>query len=319
MPTSGASQPLSIVVLAGGPSAERDISFQSGSAVTHALRMRGHRVRSYDPSQGKLPELDWSEVDVVFLALHGQYGEDGVVQRQLDAVGVAYTGSSPAACELTISKSACKERLVQHSIPTPPYVMIHETDVASHIQSHAAMLGYPLVVKPDTQGSSLGVSIVGRPEDLPQALATAMQYDGYCLLEQYIDGTEWTSGLIDDQLLPLIRIQPGAGFYDFESKYVDDETDYDFEAAVTDVVRQKIGDAAAAAASVTGVCGLSRVDIRVDSYGNPWVLEVNTVPGLTDHSLVPKAAHRTGVDLGELCERACRSAIAGAAVSVQDS
>ena len=319
MPNSDSNQPLSIVVLAGGPSAEREISLQSGSAVTHALRMRGHHVRSHDPAQGNLPELDWSEVDIVFLALHGEYGEDGAVQRQLDELGVPYTGSDPEACELTISKSACKERLFQHSVPTPQYVLIHETDVASHIQSQAAMLGYPLVVKPDTQGSSLGVSIVERPEDLPQALANAMQYDGYCLLEQYIDGTEWTSGLIGDRQLPLIQIQPGDGFYDFESKYVDDETDYEFEASVTDAVQQKIMDAAAIAASVTGVRGLSRVDLRVDSYGNPWVLEVNTIPGLTDHSLVPKAAQRTGVDLGELCEQVCRSAIAEAAVSVQDS
>lgn len=291
-----------VAVLAGGPSEEREISLQSGAAVERGLAARGHQVQLIDPVDGQLPELDPAQIDVAFIALHGRCGEDGDIQRQLQRLQIPFTGSSAEACELTFSKSAAKERLLLNSVPTAPYVLIHETDDAAHIQAQAQLLGYPLVVKPDTQGSSLGVSIVRRAEDLPQALVGSFHYDSFCVLERYIPGTEWTMGMIDTQVLPLIRIEPERSFYDFEAKYSDEATRFEIEPDEPAAVLDAIESVGRQARRSLGTNGLMRIDLRLDNYGQPWVLELNTVPGLTDHSLVPQAAAHLGLDLGQLCE-----------------
>ncbi len=304
------AQPFRIALLAGGKSRERNISLESGDAVAKGLSERGHIVTRIDPALIELTTLDWSGYDVVFLALHGTYGEDGHVQQILEDASIPFTGSDSTASRLAFSKSAAKERFVQHGVPTPPYVLMHEKDNAARIQQQAAAIGYPLAVKPDAQGSSLGVTIVRSPEELPQALARCFHFDPFGLLEAGIEGTEWTLGMLDDLNLPLIQIETGRGFFDYQAKYEDDNTQYLFEFAVPTSVVKAIESAGRRAYDALGCQGLARVDIRVDKFGQPWVLEVNTIPGMTSHSLVPKAASRIGLSLGTLCERSIENCLA---------
>ena len=302
---------LRIVVLLGGDSAEREISLKSGAAVSQALAALGHQVIDVDPAETSLTTYDWQGVDVVFIALHGTFGEDGGVQEILENAGVPYTGSGPQASRLAFSKSAAKERFALQQVPTPAYVLIHESDTAERIRREAAAIGYPLVVKPDAQGSSLGVSIVRTPDDLAQALTQCFHYDSFGLLEAYVAGTEWTVGMIDDEPLPLIRIASDRGFFDFQAKYEDDATRYEFDFDVPAEVTAGIERAAQNACRALETRGLARVDVLLDRFHRPWVLEVNTVPGLTDHSLVPKAAARRGLSFASLCERLVRSCLHG--------
>ncbi len=306
------TQPLRIAVLAGGTSRERNISLESGDAVAKALSQRGHLVSRVDPAFIELTTLNWSDYDVAFLALHGTFGEDGHVQQILEEAGIPFTGSDSTASRLAFSKSAAKERFVQNGVPTPPYVLIHESDSATRIQQQAAAIGFPLAVKPDAQGSSLGITIVRSPEELPQALARCFHFDPFGLLETAVDGTEWTLGWLDDAPLPLIQIETGRDFFDYAAKYEDDATQYLFDFTAPANVVKAIESAGRHAREALGCRGLCRVDLRVDKFGQPWVLEVNTIPGLTSHSLVPKAAARMGLSLGELCERAIQKCLARA-------
>ncbi|MGQ0636541.1 MAG: D-alanine--D-alanine ligase [Planctomycetaceae bacterium] len=302
------SRPRRVAVLYGGDSAEREISIQSGRAVARALEQAGQTVVLIDPAETDLTNHNWSGIDVAFIALHGRFGEDGQVQQLLERAGVAYTGSDVQASRLAISKSAAKERFVQHGVPTAPYVLLHESDPAARILSQAERLGFPLVLKPDSQGSSIGVTVVRDAQALPEALARCFRYDAFGLLEPYLSGAEWTVGFIDEVALPLIRIDTFRSFFDFEAKYRDSSTRYEFDAAPPPLA-QRITQAAAAACRALGTRGLTRVDLIVDRNEQPWVLEVNTVPGLTDHSLVPKAAARHGISFVELCNRCVQSAI----------
>ena len=308
--SNGRLQRLRVAVLAGGDSRERDISLESGCAVVRTLTVRGHRVTLIDPAQVNLLEYDWNGFEVAFLALHGTFGEDGQVQQILDEIGIPYTGSNADASRLAFSKSASKERFLQFGVPAPPYVLIHESDDAARIQQHARSIGYPLVIKPDAQGSSLGVSIVESPEQLPQAISRCFHYDSFGLIEAAVCGTEWTVGLLDDRLLPPILIETDRPFFDFTAKYEDNATRYVFEFDVPANVVKAIENAARNACDALGTRGLVRVDLRLDSLERPWVLEVNTIPGLTNHSLIPKAAAKTGLSLGQLCEQTISSCLA---------
>jgi D-alanine-D-alanine ligase len=303
------SRKLHIALLAGGPSAERVISLKSGAAVSRALAEIGHTVCEIDPADTSLVGCDWARYDAAFIALHGKFGEDGQVQQILEDANVPYTGSGVPASRLAFSKSAAKERFVQHQVPTAPYVLIHESDTAHRIAQHASQLGYPLVIKPDTQGSSLGVSIIRAAHELPAALARCFHYDAFGVLEREITGSEWTVGLIDDRSLPPIRVSTERAFFDYEAKYEDSATRYDFDFDVPIEQVERIVQTAKSACAALGTCGLVRVDLIVDQTGCPQVLEVNTVPGLTDHSLVPKAAARLGMSLGELCQECLQSAL----------
>ncbi|EDL57169.1 D-alanine--D-alanine ligase [Gimesia maris] len=298
------SSTFNIVVLSGGESAESEISLKSGETVARALSSRGHQVKIVDPSLVDLDRFDWTGCDVVFLALHGTYGEDGTIQSTLDRLGIPYSGCDAATSKLAFSKSASKERFIQHNVNTPSYVLIHESDDAGRIEQHARSMGYPLVVKPDAQGSSLGVTIVKSPEELPQALARCFHYDSFGILESAIKGTEWTVTVVDDQVLPLIQIQTPHEFFDYEAKYTEDSTQYLFEFDLPTNVIQAIIKTGVNACTALGTTGIVRVDLLVDRFQQPWVLEVNTIPGFTDHSLVPKAAAKAGIDFGELCEQA---------------
>ncbi|MCA9077188.1 MAG: D-alanine--D-alanine ligase [Planctomycetaceae bacterium] len=301
--------PLRIVVLYGGDSAEREISLQSGTAVATALSDRGHRVLSVDPAETPLESVDWPRYDAAFIALHGQFGEDGCVQNILQAWGVPFTGSDATASRMAFSKSASKERFIACDVPTPAYRLIHVSDSYRQLCETAQQLGYPLVMKPDASGSSLGVTFVDGPDQLRRAAEDCFEHGPFGLLERVVDGTEWTLGLFDQERLPLIRIEPQQTFYDYNAKYQDDRTGYCLDPDVSDSARLRIEETGAAAARSVGTRGIARVDLRVDELGQPWVLEVNTVPGFTDHSLVPKAAERHGWSFAELCERAVRSCV----------
>ncbi len=306
---SEAKQMWRVAVLAGGDSDEREISLLSGAAVQQALSEGGHFVLHLDPFVVDLAGVDWRQFDVAFLALHGQFGEDGQVQQILEDAGIPYTGSDATASRLAFSKSAAKERFLQFGVPTPEYSLLHYTDDASRVERITHEIGYPLVVKPDCQGSSLGVSIVRSATEVPAALKHCFEFDCFAVIERAILGTEWTVGLLDDMILPPILIETDREFFDWKAKYEDDNTRYLFESNLPTHVVTSIADAAQQACRALGTRGITRVDLRVDEAGQPWVLEINTIPGCTSHSLIPKAAARMGIEFGELCECAIRSCL----------
>jgi len=326
------SCPRTVSVLAGGASAERDVSLRSGAAVAAALRVGGHRVIEVDPAERNIASirwdavecpLEWSDgrfstaavtshplpvtrVDVVFLALHGAFGEDGGVQEILDSHGIPYTGSGAVASRIAFSKTAAKQAFIAQGVLTPRFVGIHFSDDEVRLHAAAEAIGYPLVVKPDRQGSSIGVTIVETPDRLLDATRECFRFDSVGLMESAIIGSEWTVGVIDDNPLPPIRIETSRSFFDFSAKYDDDTTRYEFDG--DSPALRRIAEIGCDACRAVGTQGIARVDLRIDAVGNPFVLEVNTIPGMTDHSLVPKAAARCGMSMTDLCERAIDSA-----------
>ncbi len=301
---------LRILVLAGGPSSEREISLKSGRAVAQALTDAGHCVSLFDPRLEQLTSIESLRFDVAFIALHGRYGEDGGVQQQLEAIGLPYTGSDPEASALAFSKSDAKARFKECSVATPEAVTFDVDDSIEECVLRAAVLGFPVVVKPDRQGSSIGISFAHDADELATAIETALAFDAKGVIEIAIPGEEWTVPLIDEMVLPPIRIGTPHAFFDYEAKYLREDTAYEFPEDTPIDRLNLIVETAQQAAKALGATSLSRVDLRVDSTGRPWVLEVNTVPGLTDHSLAPKSAARRGMSFPALCEEVCLRAIA---------
>ncbi len=301
--------PLRILVLAGGPSAEREISLNSGRAVERALESIGHVVTMFDPRDEHLTGVDAADFDVAFVALHGRYGEDGGVQAQLEVIGLPYTGSGPEASARAFSKTAAKARFFACGVPTPAAVTFQADDPVSDVVARATQLGFPVVVKPDRQGSSLGIRFAHTPQELALAITAALAFDTQGLIEVAIAGEEWTVPLLDEEVLPPIRIATPLAFFDYEAKYLREDTAYEFPEDVPLDYLVHILETAQQAARSLGVSSLSRVDLRVDPGGQPWVLEVNTIPGLTDHSLAPKSAAQRGLTFAQLCDQVCRRAI----------
>ena len=303
LPAPSEPSPWHVAVLSGGDSAEREISLESGTAVARALRERGHTVHAIDPSRQPVHAVDWSAFDVAFIALHGTFGEDGGIQEQLDELGVLYTGSGAEASRLAFDKTAAKNLFRQQGIRTPPEIILRAA-------SHPFPGTFPLVVKPRRQGSSLGVTIVHDPGEFPAALAEALRFDDCVLIEQAILGEEWTVPILDRMVLPPIRISTDHQFFDFTAKYRDERTRYDVIRDFEDPVCREVTRISLAACEALHTAGICRVDLMLDAEARPSVLEVNTIPGMTDHSLVPKSATAWGWSFGELCERAIRSALA---------
>lgn len=301
--------PWRIAVLCGGTSAEREISLQSGTAVANALRQRGHRATVIDPQQTDVRSFCFSPFDVVFIALHGTFGEDGDVQRLLERGGIPFTGSGSGASRLAFHKSAAKERFVQFHVPTPPAALVHETLTPDRLAGRAQTIGFPLVVKPDAQGSSLGVSLVQNPAELSSALQQCFSYHPFGLLEGYVSGTEWTVAVFDETVFPPLRIEPKSRFFDYRAKYEDDRTGYGTAENMASPLQTALTTTARRACRALGTRGAARVDLIVDEGGRPWVLEVNTIPGMTDHSLLPQAAAAAGVPFPELCEQMVQHAL----------
>ena len=290
------SRKLNITVMLGGPSAEREVSLRSGAAVAAALRSLGHQVFEIDPKNGEfvLPE----KTDVVFLALHGTYGEDGTVQKQLDELGVPYTGCDAEASRIAFDKVLTKQSCIEAGVPTPKFVSVH-----SATEPFPANFSVPLVVKPSRQGSSVGLQFVEHADDWQNALAESLKFDSEVLVEEKIIGRETTVGILGGKVLPVVEVRPHNGVYDAHSKYTVGATDYfcpaDFDAATT----QRIQAAALGAFHAIGGRDYARVDVMVRASGEPVVLEVNTLPGMTETSLLPKAAAAAGMNYAELCQR----------------
>jgi D-alanine-D-alanine ligase len=293
-------QRLKIVVMLGGPSAEREVSLRSGAGVVKALRSLGHTVVELDP---KTP--DWilpPDTEVVCLApLHGTYGEDGTVQRQLAQLGVLFTGCDSEASRIAFDKVLTKQKCIEAGVPTAKFVV-----VPSEKAPLPKDLRLPLVVKPVRQGSSVGLQFVERAEDWPNALAEALKFDSEVLVEEKIVGRETTVGILDGDALPIVEVRPKAGAYDYRNKYTAGCTEYfcpaEFDAATT----KRIQDAALGAYHAIGGRDYARVDVMVrpaQCGSEPIVLEVNTLPGMTETSLLPKAAKAAGISYEELCQR----------------
>lgn len=298
-----------IAVLCGGDTVERAVSLESGSNVAAALAAGGHFVDIIDPAETGLLSVDWSPYDAVFIALHGAFGEDGSVQDLLEGVGIPYTGSGAIASRCAFDKAAAKERFLEEEVPTPEYAIATRRDNRVAIRKSAERLGYPLVVKPNSQGSSFGVSLVRSADQLEAALNMAFEFDDKVLLEVAILGEEWTVPLVNRQLLPAIRVCTHRELFDYQAKYLDEETGYVFAATSSQTTLRAIEDAARRACVALGTAGIARVDIRLDAQERPFVLEVNTIPGMTSHSLVPKSAARLGWTLTDVCERAIWQAL----------
>lgn len=300
------AQPKRVAVLAGGDSAEREVSLASGLQVAAALERAAYQVAWFDPAETPLEEIDWNSFDACFIALHGGAGEDGRVQAWLAARQIPYTGSGPAASRLAMSKSASKERFLQAGVPTAPYVLFHATESIRRVRERVASLGWPLVIKPDAQGSSLGVQFAFGPEQLDEAIAHAAGFDTFLLAEPVIAGREFTATILDRTPLPLIEIVTPRAFFDVNAKLHDPTTEFQFDFDLPDASVADIKEAALHTAMSLGTRGLVRVDVMLDADHRPWVLEVNTVPGLTERSLAPRAAARYGLDLAALCDRMVR-------------
>jgi len=288
---------LKIVVMLGGPSAEREVSLRSGAGVVKALRSLGHTVVELDP---KTP--DWilpPDTEVVCLApLHGTYGEDGTVQRQLAQLGVLYTGCDSEASRIAFDKVLTKQKCIEAGVPTAKFVV-----VSSEKAPLPKDLRLPLVVKPVRQGSSVGLQFVERAEGWPNALAEALKFDSEVLVEEKIIGSETTVGILDGAVLPIVEVRPKVGSYDYRNKYTAGNTEYfcpaEFDAATT----KKIQATALGAFRAIRGRDYARVDVMVRVNGEPVVLEVNTLPGMTETSLLPKAAAAAGISYEGLCQR----------------
>jgi len=306
---AGGPEFLDVAVLAGGNSAERDVSLASGRAVAAALTARGHHVTRFDPAEVDLDSINWRELDVCFIALHGGAGENGQIQLQLEEIGIPYTGSSPVAARLAMSKSGAKDRFLQYDIATPAWQMIRATAPITTIIRNLAAIGFPAVIKPDNQGSSLGVSVAWTPDDVAEAVETSSQYQSFLIAERLIAGRELTVAVLDGRALPVLEITHDRAVFDYSTKRAP-ATGSVVPLEDGDPLAQRAASLAVEASEALGTRGLVRVDLMVDENNQPWVLEVNAVPGMTDQSLAPLAAREMGCDMPRLCDFMLRSAMA---------
>jgi len=292
-----------VAVLLGGTSAERDVSLQSGQAVLAGLQAGGVDAHGVDTRDVSVLGLKAQGFQKVFIALHGRGGEDGTLQGALEFLGLPYTGSGVMACALTMDKLRTKWLWQGRGLPVPPYVAL-DREAYRQDPSTAAeplrVLGMPVIVKPSNEGSSVGMTKVEHPADLPAALAEAFRYDESVLVEKWLNGPEFSISILGDRVLPSVRIQPSATFYDYEAKYLSDETRYFCPGGLDDGQERELMQLALDAWQAAGCRGWGRVDIMADGDGGLYLLEVNTSPGMTQHSLVPMAARQSGMDFSSL-------------------
>jgi D-alanine-D-alanine ligase len=287
-----------VAVLFGGRSAERDVSLKSGAMVLDALRRRGVDAHAFDPKDEPLEQLIAQRFDRVFIALHGRFGEDGTVQGALEYLGIPYTGSGVMASALAMDKWRTKLMWQAAGISTPEYeVLTAGSDWITVVQK----LEIPLMVKPAREGSSIGMSKVLSPEKLQAAYELAAQYDDVIIAERFIEGVEVTAAILNGEALPLIRLETPRTFYDYEAKYFANDTRYICPSGLPADQERAVQEQALAAFELVGCSGWGRVDAMLDRSGKAYLLEVNTIPGMTDHSLVPMAARARGIDFEALC------------------
>lgn len=295
-----------VAVMYGGDSSERDVSLASGTAVLRALRSRGIDAAGWDPAENSLAEFAGAGFDRAWIALHGPGGEDGALQGALEWLDMPYTGSGVMASALAMDKIRSKQLFRAAGIDTPDYVVLHR-----HGDAHVAaeQLGFPMVIKPSGQGSSVGIGMVFEPDDLAEAVDVALSFGAPALAEKCIVGDESTVAVLQGQALSSIRIETPRVFYDYRAKYESDNTRYFCPGTDDADLEQRFHDAAVAAFAALGCSGWGRVDFMTGSDGLPQVIEINTVPGMTSHSLVPMAAKEAGMDFAELCWRVLETSI----------
>ncbi len=332
---------MKIAVLLGGNSAERDVSLATGREIARALASRGHEIVAIDAADGRLLPTaaspseagavigrmppagalvslasgaltrsleELSEVrgtEAVFIALHGGSGEDGHLQALLDLIGIAYTGSGPLGSALAMDKLVSKELFRGAGVPTPPW-LVAPAEVSA---IEAQLGGFPVVVKPSREGSTVGVSVARSAEELGPALEEASRYQGPALIERFIPGRELAVGVLGDKALPVVEIRPQHEIYDYECKYTKGMSAYEVPAPLTRDCTARVEELALRAHRLLRLFAYSRVDFRLDDDGEPWCLEANSLPGMTATSLLPKAAAATGIPFEELCDRIVRMAL----------
>jgi D-alanine-D-alanine ligase len=288
-----------VAVLMGGSSAEREVSLNSGRAVLNALHARGVDAHAVDPVTDNVHELPTAGFTRAFIILHGRGGEDGAMQAVLESIGLPYTGSRVLGSALSMDKLRCKWVWQGAGLPTPAWRVLKTEDEAGQ----AGVLGMPLMIKPASEGSSIGISKVESVDKLKDAWRFAREYDDSVIAEQFIDGDEYTVSILDGEALPVIRLQTPREFYDYEAKYKANDTQYICPCGLDAEAETAMQELALQAFEVAGVEGWGRVDLMRDAQGNNWLIEVNTVPGMTDHSLVPMAARAAGIEFDELVLR----------------
>lgn len=294
---------MKIGVLMGGLSTEREISLRSGRAVCQALISKGYNAVAIDVGRDVAEKIAKEKIDIAFIALHGKYGEDGAIQGLLEIIGIPYTGSDVLASALAINKILAKKIFMLNKIPTPEFAVVCGGKAIQAIQM-------PVIVKPNSQGSTIGVTVVKNKTYLAKAVKKALRYDDTVLIERFVKGREITVGILNSKALPVVEIRPKIGIYDFTAKYTKGATEYIAPAPLPKMLEKKAGEVALKAFNSLGCRGSARVDIMLDNKNRPYVLEVNTVPGMTELSLLPKAAACAGISFSNLVEKILLDAIA---------
>jgi D-alanine-D-alanine ligase len=297
-----------VAVLLGGKSAEREVSLKSGGMVLSALRSRGVNALPFDPAERGLDALIDEKFDRVFIALHGRFGEDGTVQGILEWLGIPYTGSGVLASALAMDKLRTKRIWAAEKLPTPKYELL---GADTNFRIAARRLGVPLMVKPASEGSSIGMSKVRAAAKLEEAYQFAAKYDRAVIAEAFVDGIELTAGILGEQALPLIKLETPRDFYDYEAKYIANDTRYIVPSGLPAKKSRELQELCLAAFRTLGCQGWGRVDLMLNKRGRPFLLEVNTSPGMTDHSLVPMAARAVGLSYEDLCIKILEGAHVG--------
>jgi D-alanine-D-alanine ligase len=297
-----------VAVLMGGRSAEREVSLKSGGMVLRALRSKRVDAHAFDPAEKDLELLRRERFDRVFIALHGRFGEDGTMQGILEWLGIPYTGSGVLASALAMDKVRAKRMWQAEGLPTAPYLVL---DKDTDFKTAAKKLGVPLFVKPASEGSSVGMSKVKRAGDLEEAFALAVNYDPVVIAEKFIDGPELTAAIVGERVLPIIKIETPREFYDYEAKYIANDTRYLIPCGLAAAKEKQIQALSLKAFQALGCRGWARVDVMLDKRGRAYLLEINTSPGMTDHSLVPMAAKAVGISYEDLCLRILEMAHVG--------
>jgi len=313
-PSAGSQSPLTegavkAAVLMGGISEERDISIQSGNCVAQALKEAGLNVALADIRPDNMDILRDGDIDVFFIALHGRFGEDGQLQQILEDKSLLYTGSGPAASKLAFDKWASKKCFAEAGIDTPAAIQFDPKADAQQLEKQLRQFADVYVIKPLRQGSTIGVTIVDDPH---KAIATAQKTEdrfGDCMIEEFIKGREITVGILENQSLPIIEIRSRTGFYDYRAKYIDEQTEYLFDTIVDAALTAEIKAAALDCFNALGCRVFGRVDFILGDDRKAYVLEVNTIPGFTTHSLLPMAAAKAGFSMSQLCVKIIEAAL----------
>lgn len=299
---------LKIAVLFGGVSSEREVSLRTGRAVLAALSRCGYDVMGIDADHEVASKLALSGAEVVFIALHGRHGEDGTMQGLLEILGLPYTGSGVLASSMAMDKVTTKRLLIQEGIATPNFCVFRKGDDFELFTKQVQH--WPVIAKPAHEGSTIGVTIANNPEELVAGLRVGLAYDPTILVEEFIQGEEATVSVLNGTALPVIQVVPKSGFYDFSSKYTAGQTEYLLPAPFSTGIYRGLQESAVSAIATLGCLGAARADFMIKG-GKAYCLEVNTIPGMTETSLLPKAAAYAGIDFDELVQRILESAGTG--------